>query len=427
MQIHVVRPGDTLFDIARLYSLPTNILIQSNEIPNPDNLAIGQTIVIPIWGSYHIVMVGEDLTQIANTYNTTVSEIVRINGLKSPNAIYPGFRLYIPQKERLSVDVGAYIDPRMTVGTSGKVVDKVGDNLTSLSVFSYEANANGSLTPVVDEPSINAAYNHGVVPLMVITNFSEGTFSTELASTIFNNPSLQDKLLDEAIAIMDQKGYLGLDFDFEYLGAQNREGYNSFLRKASEKLKAKHYFISAALAPKTSDEQIGVLYEGHDYKTIGEIVDFIFFMTYEWGWSGGPPMAVSPIDKVRDVLEYAVSVVPKEKVMMGIPLYGYDWTLPYVQGGPFAESISPQQAIERAAQNGVTIQYDTVSEAPHYFYTDRQGKRHAVWFEDARSIQAKFNLVKELGIRGFFYWVLGNDFPQNWLLIQDNFIVNKRV
>ena len=96
-------------------------------------------------------------------------------------------------------------------------------------------------------------------------------------------------------------------------------------------------------------------------------------------------------------------------------------------GGRWARSISSQQAIELAARYGVSINYDQVAQAPFFHYTDEQGNRHEVWFEDARSIQAKFNLVKELGIRGFFYWVLGRDFPQNWLLIQDNFVVSKRV
>lgn len=138
-------------------------------------------------------------------------------------------------------------------------------------------------------------------------------------------------------------------------------------------------------------------------------------------------MAVSPIDQVRAVLEYAITEVPRNKIMMGIPLYGYDWTLPYVPGGPFARVISPQQAIELARRYNVDIQYDTTAQAPFFNYYDESGRQHEVWFEDARSIQAKFDLVNELGIRGFYYWVLGRDFPQNWLLIDDNFIVRKRI
>jgi spore germination protein len=147
-------------------------------------------------------------------------------------------------------------------------------------------------------------------------------------------------------------------------------------------------------------------------------------MTYEWGYSGGPAMAVSPIDQVRRVLEYAVTEIPSNKIMMGQNLYGYDWTLPFVQGS-VAKAVSPQQAIQLAASHHVPIQYDTKAQAPFFRYSDA-GKQHEVWFEDARSIQAKFNLIKELNIRGMSYWKLGLAFPQNWLLIVDNFTVTKR-
>jgi spore germination protein len=149
-------------------------------------------------------------------------------------------------------------------------------------------------------------------------------------------------------------------------------------------------------------------------------------MTYEWGYSGGPPMPVSPIGPVRKVIEYALTEMPASKIMMGQNLYGYDWTLPYVPGGQYARAVSPQRAIEIAAENNAAISYDYTAQAPYFNYTDTAGKQHRVWFEDARSIQAKFNLVKELGLRGVSYWKLGLSFPQNWLLIENNFDVVKR-
>ncbi|MFC4617647.1 glycosyl hydrolase family 18 protein [Camelliibacillus cellulosilyticus] len=428
MQIYVIQSGDTIWQIAERFSLSPTVLIQSNKINQPENLVVGQTLVIPIIGRYHWTRQGETLPQISQRYHVSVNELIRVNHITNPNQIPVGYRLYIPQQHRRFVDVNAYIDPRSTGASSPQVVDEVGEHLTYLAIFSYAVTRDGSLTPVTDQPSINAAYRHRTAPLLVLTNFENGTFSQDLATAILTNNDLQNKILDEAIRIMDEKGYLGLDFDFEYLGAENREPYNDFLRKAQSRLKEKGYFVSAALAPKVSATQTGVLYAGHDYNAVGGIVDFIFFMTYEWGWSGGPPMAVSPIQSVRRVLAFAINQgVPKNKIMMGIPLYGYDWTLPYVPGGPWAKLVSPQQAIQLAAKYNQSIQYDSNSQAPFFQYTDEDGKRHEVWFEDARSIQAKFNLVKELGIRGFFYWVLGEDFPQNWLLIQDNFIVDKRV
>ena len=106
--------------------------------------------------------------------------------------------------------------------------------------------------------------------------------------------------------------------------------------------------MSTALAPKTSATQQGKWYEAHDYRAHGQIADFVVIMTYEWGYSGGPAMAVSPIDQVRKVLEYAITEMPPNKIMMGQNLYGYDWTLPFVQG-TVAKAVSPQQAIELAA------------------------------------------------------------------------------
>lgn len=427
MQIHVVKQGDTLFTISQMYRIPMGVLVKTNQIPNPDNLVIGQTIVIPIIGSYRFVGPGDSLYSISSEYKISVAELARINGITNPARIYPGLRLYIPPRPRKNIDVGAYIDPNITADKSVQVVDDVAEDLTYIQIFSYHVTREGNLTPLNDQDIINAAYKKRVTPLMVITNFEAGTFSKDLATTILSSEALQDKVLNEAITIMSRKGFLGLDFDFEYLGAENRERYNQFLKKAKEKLSQKRYLLSTALAPKLSDDQVGILYEGHDYAAQGKTVDFIFFMTYEWGWSGGAPRAVSPINEVKKVMDYAISRVPKDKIMMGIPLYGYDWTLPYVPGGKFARAISSQQAIMIAAKYGVKINYDVVSQAPFYNYTDEQGLKHEVWFDDARSIQAKFNLVKQLGIRGLFYWVLGTDFPQNWLLLQDNFIVAKRV
>lgn len=426
MQIHVVAPGQTLFGIAQAYQLPVDYLIESNQIPNPDSLVVGQTIVIPIMGKYHWLEAGETIYQLSIRYNVPMEEILQINQIADPKQLQIGERIYIPPAPRPVKEVAAYLDPEITGTRSVAEVNKVGTHLTYLNIFSYRINPDGTLTPPLDEPVIQAAYQHRIAPLMVITNIAEDGFSRELVTEFLTNESAQERLLTEAISIMDEKGYLGLDFDLEYLGKENRERYNQFLRKAAVRLRERGYLLSSALAPKYFAEQQGVLYEGHDYAAHGEIHDLVFIMTYEWGWIGGPPMAVAPLDQVRQVMQFAVSQIPSEKLMMGIPLYGYDWTLPY-DPDRRARVISPQEAIEIASRYGVAIQFDPVAQSPFFYYIDESGSEHVVWFEDARSIQAKFNLVKELGLRGFFYWVLGRDFPQNWLLVQDNFIVSKIV
>lgn len=199
---------------------------------------------------------------------------------------------------------------------------------------------------------------------------------------------------------------------------------NNFLRRATPRFHEAGFSISTALAPKLGPEQTGLLYTAHDYPAHGEIVDFVVLMTYEWGWSGGPPMAVSPLDQVHRVLDYAVSVIPREKIMMGMPLYGYDWTLPY-RSGTTARVISPQQAIRLAVEQSIAIEYDATAQSPFYYYTDTDGRAHVIWFEDARSVDAKFNTVKSYGLRGVSYWVLGQEFLQNWALLSDRFNIRK--
>jgi spore germination protein len=426
MQIHVVKAGESLWRISQSYGVSLQAVIDANNPPDPGRLAIGQALVIPARDLVHTVQLGESLWLIGRKYRVTSNEIAQYNNIQDPNKIQVGQRLTIPKSRRI-VEINAYIDPRMTGARTREYVDEAGEQLTYLAVFTYAVNRDGSLSPVEDQAAINAALRDRAVPVLVLANFEEGTFRTEIATAILTDETLQDRVISEALQVMDEKGYRVLDFDFEYLGRENRERYNNFLRKAAERVRERGYMITAALAPKLSADQIGVLYEGHDYTAVGKIVDFIFFMTYEWGWSGGPPMAVSPIDQVRKVMEYAATVVPRNKIMMGMPLYGYDWTLPYVRGGTWAKSITPQQAVQLAVQYGVNIQYDTTAQSPYFNYVDEEGKNHIVWFEDARSVQAKFDLVNELGIRGFFYWVLRGGFPQNWLLIKDNFIVQKKL
>lgn len=163
---------------------------------------------------------------------------------------------------------------------------------------------------------------------MVLANQEEGQFNTELVHVLLTNEQIQTTFLNNIVSEAKRVGFTDIHFDFERISGDDREAYNDFLRRARDLFHKEGYILSTALAPKTSTAQKGEWYEGHDYKAHGEIADYSLIMTYEWGYSGGPAMAVSPIGPVRRVLEYAITEIPSEKVMMGQNLYGYDWTLP---------------------------------------------------------------------------------------------------
>ncbi len=422
MFIHVVKANETLWQIAGIYNVSVEAIVNINELPNPETLVIGQALVIPKEAAYHTVQPGESPWSISQQYGVSVQSLIAVNGIQNPNFIYPGTILTIPQKPRPVIQVNGYI--YILGQEAGPIVRDVGRYLTYLSPFAYLIREDGSLQQIDDAAAIQAAFAVGAIPMMAITNFTATARGENLASVVLNSPQLVESLLTNIVTIMREKGYRGLNIDFENVLPADRIPYNNFLQRAVNRLHPLGYFVSTAVAPKISGQQGGLLYEAHDYEAHGRIVDFVVLMTYEWGWRKGPPQAISPINEMRRVLDYAVTVIPREKIFLGFQIYARDWLYPHVPGQE-AETFSNQEAILRAVRYGATIQYDIVSQSPFFRYTDAQGQGHEVWFEDARSAQAKFDLIKNYNLRGLSYWALGYPFPQNWALLNDNFIIEK--
>lgn len=428
MQIYVVKPGDTLWAIAGTFGVDANAIISVNGLQNLPYLVIGQALVIPSIATTYQVQPGDTLWTISRRFSVPVASIMALNNITNPNLIHPGMILRIPElaKNYGYIQVNGYIEP--SGGTPDTaIVNDVGSFLTYISPFSYQINEDGSLTAPPDGAVLSAAGPYRVAPLMVVTNFRNGNFDTALVHSVLSSAQTQQALIANIQSILRAKGYYGLNIDFERIPPEDRQLYNDFLRRVVAALHPLNYPVSTALAPKPYDVTTGAWHGAHDYRAHGEIVDFVIIMTYEWGWAGGAPYAVAPIDEVRKVVEYAVSVMPAAKIMMGIPLYGYDWKLPYVKGGEWAKRVSPQQAVALAVRYGAAIQYDTTHQSPFFNYTDETGVQHVVWFEDARSVQAKYLLVNQYALRGVSYWVLGLPFPQNWVVLNDMFHIEKVV
>lgn len=418
--VHTVQSGDTLWAIAQRYQVSVQDLRLLNQISEPTQLYPGQSITIPVL--YHTVQPRESLWSIAQQYETTIPALQQANSIVNPAVIYPGQTIRIPRQRKPTIEVNAYITQFGAQGAQ-TVRDK-GIYLTYLCPFGYRIQSDGGLQAVDDTAVIAAATSDQAVPMLSITNFSATETGSALAHTILTDTSLQNKLLSNVIAVMKTKGYQGLNVDFENVYPGDKQRYNQFLRLAVQQLHQSGFFVSSALAPKTSASQKGLLYEAHDYAAHGQIVDFVILMTYEWGYRLGPPQAISPLDQIKRVLDYAVSVIPRNKIFMGFQVYARDWLLPH-QSGMEAETFDMQEAVRRAVQHGAAIQYDRTAQSPYYRYTDSQHRTHEVWFEDARSAKAKLDTVKSYRLRGVSYWVLGYPFPQNWALLQDTFRIRK--
>ena len=418
---YVIQQGDTLWSIAQRYGVTTSALAEMNNIADPSLLYIGEMLLLPYFT--YTVQSGDSLWSITNQNGVTINQIVQANNISDASLIYVGTPLRIPAASRPVKEINTYTT--QTTPQGAQEVMALGENFTYLSPFMYAIRSDGTLTDMQDRGLLDAAEAQNIAPLLVVTNFQNNRFDSDLAATLFRNPGLQDTLITNLLEIIQTKGYKGVNFDFEYVYPEDRENYNDFLRKVVKRLKPEGLLVSTALAPKITADQQGLLYEAHDYEAHGDIVDFVVIMTYEWGWAGGEPWAIAPINKVREVLDYAVTVIPRDKILMGIPLYGRDWKIPWVDG-TIARTVSPQEAIALATRYGVSIQWNEEYQSPYFRYTDESGQEHEVWFEDARSVQAKYDTIVQYGLRGGSYWVLGNPFPQNWPVLQSNIKVRKR-
>lgn len=420
--LYTVRAGDTLWRIAQAHNTTIQAIIQANRITDPDNIYPGLTLYIP--AQKYRVQPGDTLGRIAQRFGITIQALIKVNDIEDPNLIYPGMLLTIPRRERPEIEVNGYI--YILGNEAAPIVRAVGEHLTYLSPFAYMIREDGTLQAINDTAAISAAIDENAVPMMSITNFTSTQLGQNLAHVVLASTDIQNRLFQNTINVMRQKQYKGLNVDFENVLPADRELYNQFMQRAVDRLHAEGFFVSSALAPKVGPEQQGLLYTAHDYPAHGRIADFIVLMTYEWGWRKGPPQAISPLNQIKRVLDYAVSVIPRDKIFLGFQIYARDWLLPHVQGQE-AETFSVQEAVIRAVRHNATIQYDEKAASPFFRYTDAQGRMHEVWFEDARSAQAKFDTVKSYNLRGVSYWALGYPFPQNWVLLEDNFTIRKLI
>ena len=425
MTIYVVKPGDSLWSIGKKFGVIPGHIADVNKIKDPGNLVTGQTLIIPSKEKQYIIKPGDTIWSISKKFGVSVNSILERNKITNSSAVYPGLVIKIPEKSKNYgyMEVNGFIQPSNPLKERTVLGESI-TYLTYVTPFSHHVNADGSLTPLNDTVILQIAKDNNVAPMLSVTNISGDNFDSKLISNILSSDELSQTLINNILSLIKSKGSYGVIVDFERIPPEDREKYNDFLRKLVARLHPQ-YLVATALAPKTSDIKTGSWHGAHDYKAQGEIVDFVIIMTYEWGWSGGPPMAVAPLNEVRKVINYAVSVIPPKKIMMGIPLYGYDWTLPYTAKAEFAEAIGNQAAIDRAAKYKTVIKYDEKAESPYYKYYDENRIEHVVWFEDARSVEAKYKLASEYGLRGVSYWSLAQPFPQNWQVLDNMFKITK--
>lgn len=414
MFIYIVKNKDTLYEISKRFGVDINKIADDNQINPNDSLVIGQALVIRKDNFIYTVKEGDSLYKISNEVFLNAADIMIDNNLTADSVLNIGDKLTInyDNPNKIPLEINGYVYANVNLEELKNVLP----NLTYLAIFSYQIKEDGSLSNLNEEPIIKEAYRYQVAPLMVITNIDKpGVFSSELASKILNSDELSNKLINNIISVMKKKGYYGADFDFEYLYPKDKEAYNRFLEKAKTALHKEGFIISSAIAPKLNADQTGLLYEAHDYEAHGRILDHVIIMTYEWGYLHSEAMSVSPINMVEKVIEYAVSVIPSEKILMGVPNYGYVFDVPKKENVP-AKLITNNEAIDIARKHNAQILFDDVTKTPYFDYYEN-GNHKQVHFDDARSYEEKINLAIDFELGGLSYWTVMNYFKPNWLVV----------
>ena len=419
--IYVAQPGDNAYGVAQQFGVSLSRLIFDNQLPADGSLVPGQAVLVLRPAATGWVLPGDTISTIAARYGVSELSLVRCNPYLAAAPLIAGEQLVIEYEEQGTEQIYTFgyaypfIQPELLRETLSY--------LNGLFCFSYGFTPSGDLIPMNDEYLREQAALFGAGAIMVLTPRTEGeAFNNRLINSLIIDPSARSRLIGNIVNELLAKGYSGLDMDFEYIDAANREGYAELIRQLSDALHAEDMTLSVALAPKTYREQPGQLYEGLDYALLGQYADRVLLMTYEWGYKYGPPLAVAPLPNVRKVIEYALTEMPANKVCLGIPNYAYDWPLPFQRGTTEARTIGNVEAVDIARRFGAVIQYDEEAQSPFFTYMDR-GTEHIVWFEDVRSVQAKLNLVKEYALQGAGWWSLMRPFRANWLLLDSMFLL----
>jgi spore germination protein len=419
MIIYVVKEGDTIRSIANQYQISEQRLILDNGITNPENLVIGQTIVITYPNETYIVKEGDTLLQIAQKFGITLSQLYRNNAyLWDRQFIYPDEELVISYDTQVSFTTNAYAFPYI----DKKVLRKALPYLTYLSILNYKTQKKGEIESYYDDTEIiEMTKQFGVLPLMLITSVSFlGERDPATIYDILLNSEYQETHALSMLKVLKEKGYYGLNITMTYLNESNLQLYVNYFTRLTSILGKEGFPVFITVDPNLTEEGNQTVFAKVDYSQFNDIVNQMYLMRFYWGTQYGPPKPVSSIADIQLYLNYVKQFVDPKKLNIGFPLLGYDWSLPYIKGVTQANAISNESIYNLAIAKKSIIQFDEISRTPFMNYESELGgnvTNHVVWFVDARAIEEIVNMIIEDGLYGAGLWNIMTYAPQLWLVI----------
>jgi spore germination protein YaaH len=296
------------------------------------------------------------------------------------------------------------------------------DLFSDISPFWYRVAADGHVTPYTTEggvsyedPSILSFLRaNGILVIPTVANILNGAWDGALVSRIIADPALTTVNIESLVQLAVTQGYDGIDLDYENLSASDRLAFTSFVNQLAVALHANGKLLAVNLYAKTSEPGTWGGPQAQDWWAIGQVVDQVRIMTYEYHWSTSGAGPIAPVDWVGDVLAFARTTMPAEKIMQGVPLYGYDWV------GQSGVDVVWEQTMALVKQYGATVRWDAASASSWFEYVAKRA-RHTVWFENASSVDAKLQVNISQGVGGVSFWRLGGQDPEVWSTLRNRF------
>lgn len=293
-----------------------------------------------------------------------------------------------------------------------------GQSLGAIGIFSLLLDGKYNFTGSLPVDEISTANKLGVKGFLVVHNYRNGGFDRNIIHNLLNNPGAWDKFIGDILKLVKTNGLSGVNVDFENIPPGDRNHFGDFLRALAAALKPGGFLVTVAVPAKTFNDLQNTWSGAFDYKLIGQLSDYVIIMTYDQHWYGGSPGPVASLSWVKKVLDYAVTCVPKEKLLLGIPTYGYDWS---PQG---AKVVRWNQVTNLLAKYGKEkVVWDTAAATPYLRY-EEAGVKHEVWFENQYSLKPKLDLAIEYGVAGLSIWRLGFEDSSFWETLKRYFLNN---
>ncbi len=288
------------------------------------------------------------------------------------------------------------------------------EKITGVAMFSYQLNSSGQLIGEIPGKALQTAWDNNIETLALVHNMSSDEFSGTLIHPVLANPKLRSETVSNIYKTLIRNGLDGVNIDFENVPANDRQALNDFMAELRRKLEPERLKVTISVPAKTWDYPWANWGGAYDYKRLAEYCDRIMLMTYDQHYLKGPPGPVAANPWVEEIIIYAMTVVPKEKLLLGIGNYGYDW----IVNGSGYRSVSAANALSTARKYGVSIEWDNYHQTPYFYYWNNS-KKHVVWFESTQSAASKLDLVNKYGLRGIAVWRLGLESQDFWNMVYE--------